>query len=489
MVRYMIDNRRELFLRFFISAMGIMFVTLFSYSTSWFYPDYYGGDSAQFLTIGKAWMLGKIPYRDMFDHKGPVIFFVDMLGFMLTGNKSGVAVIQCVFIIVTLNALFSLGKLQSNSDGFGVIVSVICLILYKLCYVDGNAVEEYCLPFIAISTYYQTKFFEKKREEHSPYAAAFYGIAFGICAMTRITNAVMICSGVFVIAIFLMSKKKYSNLCANVCGFLAGLALIVLPFALYFFWHGCFSDFIYGTLIFNIEYTNTMEPWIKYASTSDLIEFLMIDFSYICAAIVTALALKRKVYGLASFCALSFAVETYLLLSGQRFAQYPAVCLPQIALLLNELYLLRLKRVVEGMVKSVTLLGILILCAHTIKDGVSSFMNMYSTYHNYGVHSNYEVLITQIPIAELDSFEAYGDNRFKEVYLAYNLMPSYRYFVIQEWHASFSDFVKEDIRSVFMKGDAKWILTAGSVDNIADILEQRYEIYDSVEDYALYRLR
>lgn len=59
---------------FLLIAIG--FVYEFSYSTSLRYPYYYGGDSAQFLTIGKAWSLGKIPYIEMFDHKGPFIFWI-----------------------------------------------------------------------------------------------------------------------------------------------------------------------------------------------------------------------------------------------------------------------------------------------------------------------------------------------------------------------------------------------------------------------------
>lgn len=49
---------------------------VFSFSTSWLYSYYFGGDSAQLLTMGKAWYLGKLPYVDMFDHKGPFIFIV-----------------------------------------------------------------------------------------------------------------------------------------------------------------------------------------------------------------------------------------------------------------------------------------------------------------------------------------------------------------------------------------------------------------------------
>lgn len=57
----------------------------FSFSTSWLYPYYFGGASAQFLTMGKAWYLGKLPYVDMFDHKGPFIFIVVLDALQLRG--------------------------------------------------------------------------------------------------------------------------------------------------------------------------------------------------------------------------------------------------------------------------------------------------------------------------------------------------------------------------------------------------------------------
>ena len=61
-----------LWIRFALLSIGYVYV--FSFSTSWPYPYYFGGDSVQFLTMGKAWYLGKLPYVDMFDHKGPFIF-------------------------------------------------------------------------------------------------------------------------------------------------------------------------------------------------------------------------------------------------------------------------------------------------------------------------------------------------------------------------------------------------------------------------------
>ncbi|HAH71054.1 MAG TPA: hypothetical protein DCL74_04905 [Succinivibrionaceae bacterium] len=124
---------KDVVLFFLIFAIGAAFVLNFSYSTSPLTPFYWGGDTAQFLTIGKEWCNGKIPYRDLFDHKGPLIFFIDMLGFALNGGKSvsGVFVIQIIFMFGSLSAFYKIGRLFLNRRCFGIIVSICTLICTK----------------------------------------------------------------------------------------------------------------------------------------------------------------------------------------------------------------------------------------------------------------------------------------------------------------------------------------------------------------------
>lgn len=155
-----LHKNKVLLLIFLISAA---FVMLFSYSTSIFYPNYYGssygGDAAQFLTIGKAWAEGKIPYKEMFDHKGPIIFFIDMLGFLFFGSKSGIMIFQIVFIFATCIFLYKIAMLSGKkSPQYGIIAIVVSLIVLKASYCNGNSVEEYCLPFITVSVYFQVEF-------------------------------------------------------------------------------------------------------------------------------------------------------------------------------------------------------------------------------------------------------------------------------------------------------------------------------------------
>lgn len=155
-----------------------VFVLLFSYSTSPIYYEYYGEDSAQFLLIGKAWSAGKLPYRDMFDHKGPFIFFVDMIGFLLTPNSTiGVILLQIVSWSITLIAVFNISNLFTRNVSVNCLFAISTIICAKMNYAKGDEVEEFCLPFIAVPTFGIVSFFCKIRKKIIiiPYGGAFTG--------------------------------------------------------------------------------------------------------------------------------------------------------------------------------------------------------------------------------------------------------------------------------------------------------------------------
>ena len=71
-------------LLFLLSALAG--VALFTESTSPLFSGW-GYDSAMFQTMGKYWAEGYLPYVDLYDHKGPMIFFLNALGYALNGRN------------------------------------------------------------------------------------------------------------------------------------------------------------------------------------------------------------------------------------------------------------------------------------------------------------------------------------------------------------------------------------------------------------------
>ena len=141
-------------------VIGSLFVFFFSYATSPLFTNYVGSDAGVFKIIGHAWLHGKIPYKDLFDHKGPFIFFINMLGYLLGGdNKVGVFIIQIVFMTVNVLSIFNISELVTRSNFYKFIILFISLCFYKATYSEGNRCEEYVLPFILWSHYHILKFY------------------------------------------------------------------------------------------------------------------------------------------------------------------------------------------------------------------------------------------------------------------------------------------------------------------------------------------
>lgn len=469
--------------------LSILFVVCFSYSTSPLYPYYYGGDTAQFLTIGKGWYLGKIPYRDMFDHKGPIIFFLDMLGFFIArGSKFGICIIQSIFMIATVISIYKISQIEKNNNIYGVIAVIISLIAMKVNYVEGNTVEEFCLPFICWSIYGIIIYLRNRNfEQHSVLWTFFYGITAAICFLTRATNFIILISGIIIICCFLIKNKVYNNLLYNALTFILGFLIIFIPFSIYFGFQGCFIEFLNGTIFYNIEYAKGKESWLINANRNDIINFSYTYFVYYIVFFVSFLKFIKKDYLFALFYLLTGLLETYLFMSGSNYAQYPLICIVQIVIFLNEVITLDDKNLDEIKLISFSFLLILFTFLGTaLKNDISLAIDYRN---NFKVHNEreWESLVLEIPDTEKDSFVAYGGNEFKELYLLMDLMPKYKYFVIQEWHSYFSDDVKENIYEVYDNGDALWILSDGSNQPINKILNDKYYIYDKKGNYILYR--
>ena len=82
---------------------ALLFVTIFSYTTS---PLYHLNgltpDSIIFQIIGKYWAQDSIPYKDLWDMKGPFIFFINAIGYTLTDSRTGIYIIQIILMWLTL---------------------------------------------------------------------------------------------------------------------------------------------------------------------------------------------------------------------------------------------------------------------------------------------------------------------------------------------------------------------------------------------------
>ncbi|MBI4927784.1 MAG: hypothetical protein HY835_08455 [Anaerolineae bacterium] len=106
-------------------------------------------DSGVFQYIGWKILQGGLPYRDVWDHKGPLIYFLNGLGlFLWGGNPRGIFVLEVAFYLSGLACMF--WALIRLLHPLPALVGCAVWTALFLAFLDGgNLTEEYALLFSA----------------------------------------------------------------------------------------------------------------------------------------------------------------------------------------------------------------------------------------------------------------------------------------------------------------------------------------------------
>ena len=119
-------------------------------------------DSSVFLYIGKRMLEGKLPYRDLFDHKGPILYLIEVSGLRLSPHSTnGVWVLEVLNLLAASYLMLRLGFLEAENraSGFLVVLTAVGVCGWKI-WQGGNFTEEYALPWITAAALVFFRFFQ-----------------------------------------------------------------------------------------------------------------------------------------------------------------------------------------------------------------------------------------------------------------------------------------------------------------------------------------
>ena len=241
----------------FWAVLSAGFLFLFSYSTSPFYANCWGHDSADYQVMGRGWADGLVPYRDLFELKGALLYLFDAIGYGISG-KYGVFLIQILFFVFFLETAYQSCLLFVGRRA-ALVVPVCMLAILCRTFDEGNMTEDWSLPFLALSFLFVLRWakgYSEGRKEHPPRYAFVYGFCFGCIFFLRVNNAVGICCCVFVITCYLIKDRAWKNLAQNVLAITMGALSVCLPFCAYFLWKGALYEMWYSMVLFGLSYVS-----------------------------------------------------------------------------------------------------------------------------------------------------------------------------------------------------------------------------------------
>ena len=317
------EKAKEVFTYFYIFVCSFL-MSLF-YTNNPFQIGKTGNDSSVFIYVAKVMIDGGMPYRDTFDHKGPLIYLIDALGLLLN-EQIGIWIIELITIFVIFLFTYKIARLIRCCRFLSCFIVTIGISVLSWYFEDGNLTEEYACAFIIISLYIFLRFFLLGNIEK--FEIVICGMAFAAVSMLRINMiALWVVMCVAVIGSFIHTHRQ-QVMKRFVVLFLLGVALVIIPILIWLIQNSAFYDFMNDYFIFNFKYSS--DP--ARASSANIVNALVfftlggpvaIAFPLLCYLIV-----KKKDYfdGLcASVLILSIAMSS---ISGQKSLHYGMIFYP-----------------------------------------------------------------------------------------------------------------------------------------------------------------
>lgn len=229
-------------------------------------------DSSVFIYMAKGMLNGDIPYLDMFDHKGPLLYFINLIGLLL-GGKIGIWFIEIISIFLSLFFCFKSSILITKNKQLALLSTLLCFSMLGVYYDYGNLVEEYALPFISVSLYIFTKNILQKNESLKSRDCLAIGFCFGSVMLLRQNMISIWCVFCISLIIKLVIDNNAKEILRYILFFLIGVFIISAPILFYLYINNAVSSFFAQYFEFNFEYSVTnsyranLEAFLYYFQT------------------------------------------------------------------------------------------------------------------------------------------------------------------------------------------------------------------------------
>lgn len=209
-------------------------------------------DSGIFLYVSSRLLDGDALYRQVWDHKPPLIFWINALGLKLSGGSIwGVWALQFLFL---LSACLLAYALVRRVFGLWPALMSLSASLLALSYVlhGGNTTEQYALLFQAGAVFW---FMEAARRARPSWRGLFSGACIALALFIKPSlAAVGLAIGAYLAleALFTRRRRPLRDLAVIALGALAAAGVMLL----YFTWQRSLGLFWDAVFTYNQAYTN-----------------------------------------------------------------------------------------------------------------------------------------------------------------------------------------------------------------------------------------
>ena len=213
-------------------------------------------DANSYFTVGKGIMNGLMPYRDLFDQKGPLLYFLYGIAYLISHTTfRGVYVIEMLCGAADLLAVFRIISLYSEDAAAPfckalpyLLTPVTGMLMFSSrSFYWGGSAEEMLLPSLLWGLYLLMRYFKKVYPAPLSNRTVFAAGLLAGCVFLIKFNSLGFYFG-FMVMVLIADHKRFLRHC---CVFLFGMFLSALPWILFFAIRGALYDLFHVYIYLN----------------------------------------------------------------------------------------------------------------------------------------------------------------------------------------------------------------------------------------------
>ena len=310
------------------AACAALFLFLFS-KCSPLYPFNEWCDVNWFMDMGRGWAEGKIPYRDLFEQKGPLVYLMFLAVYLLFGaNKTGVLFLEMLSLFLFLLLSYRILRLSLSRRLSLLALPVIALFVTtsNAFYQGGGAVEEYCLPLLAFGLFCLLSYLGDRAAAIMPFSRLFLcGVAAGCILLIKYTMLAFYFALMASLFFTLLFRREARRAWLSCVVFLLGMAAIIVPFVWYFAGQGAlaalFRCYIYDNIFRYVAAQPLAERMLSLlVSYSNMLQCLPLYLGVLFSVLLVATSPTVTRQGKLIF---AFVVSFTVLVQVLGFGRYP----------------------------------------------------------------------------------------------------------------------------------------------------------------------
>ncbi len=265
----------ELWMLCFVSAFSIL---MWATKSSFLYPFQDGMDVNCFFTTGKSMFRGLVLYRDIYEHKGIIVYLIYGLA-SLIDHTGFIAIFVLEVICQTFFLYYSYFTIRLFVPGkYYFVLPILSFVVcsgYGFSY--GGQVEELALPILAWGFSLFMEYMQRDDGTELTMGKVFLcGFWSGILFWMKYTLTGLFLALVLIMFILKLKEKKYKLLGKYAMSFIFGFGLVTIFVLAYFIYHHALKDLwqvYFHNLLFNYNARDVGMSRLEYSIRKVLLTF------------------------------------------------------------------------------------------------------------------------------------------------------------------------------------------------------------------------